>query len=94
MAAAKRLRAGLSEARATVVVAVATAAVRDAANSAEVVERLDRAVGTDVRVLDGEEEARLCFLGQRAGVWTGAGPTWAWTSGVAASRSPWATTPR
>jgi len=57
------------------VVAVATAAVRDAANSAEVVERLQRVVGTEVRVLDGAEEARLCFLGQRAGVWTGPGPT-------------------
>jgi len=75
VAAAQRLKAGLSKARASVVVAVATAAVRDAANSAEVVERLQRAVGTDVRVLDGEEEARLCFLGQRAGVWTGPGPT-------------------
>ncbi|HUI02201.1 MAG TPA: hypothetical protein VLZ77_01585 [Acidimicrobiales bacterium] len=73
--AVKRLRAGLSAAKASVVVAVATAAVRDAANSAEVVERLERAVGTEVRVLDGEEEARLCFLGQRAGVWTAPGPT-------------------
>jgi len=71
VAAAKRLRAGLAESRAEIVVAVATAALRDAANSAEVVERLQRVVGTTVRVLDGEEEARLCFIGQRAGVWTG-----------------------
>jgi exopolyphosphatase/guanosine-5'-triphosphate,3'-diphosphate pyrophosphatase len=75
VAAAKRLRAGLAEARAEFVVAVATAALRDAANSAEVVERLERVVGSKVRVLDGEEEARLCFVGQRAGVWTGPGPT-------------------
>src|SRR6202035_5367173 len=71
VAAAKRLRAGLAESRADVVVAVATAALRDAANSAEVVERLERVVGTEVLVLGGEEEARLCFIGQRAGVWTG-----------------------
>jgi exopolyphosphatase/guanosine-5'-triphosphate,3'-diphosphate pyrophosphatase len=75
VAAAKRLRAGLAESRAEVVVALATAALRDAANSAEVVERLERVVGTKVRVLDGEEEARLCFIGQRAGVWMGPGPT-------------------
>ena len=71
VAAAKRLRAGLAESRAEIVVAVATAALRDAANSAEVVERLQRVVGTTITVLDGEEEARLCFIGQRAGVWTG-----------------------
>jgi len=75
VAAAKRLRAGLAEARAEVVVAVATAALRDAANGAEVVERLERVVGTKVRVLDGEEEARLSFVGQRAGVWMGPGPS-------------------
>lgn len=75
VAAAKRLRAGLAEARAEVVVALATAALRDAANGTEVVERLERVVGTKVRVLDGEEEARLCFIGQRAGVWMGPGPT-------------------
>ena len=75
VAAAKRLRAGLTESRADIVVALATAALRDAANSAEVVERLERVVGTKVMVLGGEEEARLCFIGQCAGVWTGPGPT-------------------
>lgn len=75
VAAAKRLRAGLAESRAEIVVALATAALRDAANSAEVVERLERVVGTKVLVLGGEEEARLCFIGQRAGVWTGDGAT-------------------
>jgi len=73
VAAVKRLRAGLVEAKADVVVALATAALRDAANSVEVVERLERVVGTKVRVLDGAEEARLCFIGQRAGVWMGSG---------------------
>ena len=38
-------------------------------------ERLERVVGTKVLVLGGEEEARLCFIGQCAGVWTGPGPT-------------------
>jgi exopolyphosphatase/guanosine-5'-triphosphate,3'-diphosphate pyrophosphatase len=75
VAAAKRLRAGLAESRADIVVALATAALRDAANGAEVVERLERVVGTKVMVLGGEEEARLCFIGQCAGVWTGPGPT-------------------
>jgi exopolyphosphatase/guanosine-5'-triphosphate,3'-diphosphate pyrophosphatase len=75
VAAAKRLRAGLAEARAEIVVALATAALRDAGNSVAVVERLERVVGTTVQVLDGEEEARLCFIGQRAGVWTGPEPT-------------------
>lgn len=54
--------------------ALATAALRDAANGPEVVERLQGVVGQPVRVLDGEEEARLCFVGQQAGVWTGEGP--------------------
>ena len=71
VAAAKRLGAGLNDARADLVVALGTAALRDAANGPEVVERLQRVVGTPIRVLDGEEEARLCFVGQRAGVWMG-----------------------
>ena len=71
VAAAKRLRGGLNGARVDLVVALGTAALRDAANGPEVVERLQRVVGTPVRVLDGEEEARLCFIGQRAGVWMG-----------------------
>jgi len=74
VAAAKRLRAGLAGARAEMVVALGTSALRDAANGPEVVERLERVVGTTVRVLDGEQEARLCFFGQRAGVWMGPGP--------------------
>jgi exopolyphosphatase/guanosine-5'-triphosphate,3'-diphosphate pyrophosphatase len=57
-----------------VVVALATAAIRDASNGPQVVARLERVVGSPVRVLDGEEEARLCFTGQRAGVWIGEGP--------------------
>jgi exopolyphosphatase / guanosine-5'-triphosphate,3'-diphosphate pyrophosphatase len=74
IAAATRLRRALDDVRPDVVVALATAALRDASNGSEVVARLERVVGTPVRVLDGEEEARLCFSGQRAGVWIGEGP--------------------
>ena len=69
VSAAKRLRRAVDEARPEVVVALATAALRDAANGGEVVARLERVIGHDVRILDGAEEARLCFVGQRAGVW-------------------------
>jgi exopolyphosphatase/guanosine-5'-triphosphate,3'-diphosphate pyrophosphatase len=71
--AATRLRHALDDVEPDVVVALATAAIRDATNGPDVVARLERVVGTPVRVLDGEEEARLCFGGQRAGVWIGEG---------------------
>jgi exopolyphosphatase / guanosine-5'-triphosphate,3'-diphosphate pyrophosphatase len=48
--------------------AVATAALRDAENGAEVIARLSAAAGTGVRVLSGDEEARAGYLGVRAGV--------------------------
>ncbi len=71
VAATKRLRKSLERQGVDVNVALATAALRDAENGAAVVARIERAIGTPVRVLDGAEEARLCFVGQRAGVWTG-----------------------
>jgi exopolyphosphatase / guanosine-5'-triphosphate,3'-diphosphate pyrophosphatase len=43
--------------------AVLTSAVRDAANGARFAERVAREAGLDARVLSGEEEARLTFLG-------------------------------
>ena len=73
VAAAGRLRRALDEVQPDVVVALATAAIRDASNGPEVVARLERVVGSPVRVLEGEEEARLCFVGQRAGIWVGEG---------------------
>ena len=73
LSAAKRLRRALDEVRPDVVVAYATAALRDAGNGPQVVGRIERVVGRPVEVLDGAEEARLCFVGQRAGVWTGPG---------------------
>lgn len=48
--------------------AVATSALRDAANGAEVVEEMAAAAGTDVRIIDGEEEARLAYRGVRSSV--------------------------
>src|SRR5271167_4242340 len=58
VAAAGRLRRALDDVQPDVVVALATAAIRDASNGPEVVARLERVVGSPVRVLDGEEEAR------------------------------------
>lgn len=69
VAAVRRLRSQSREVEPDVSVALATAALRDAANGPEVVERLEGVLDQPVRVLDGAEEARLCFVGQRAGVW-------------------------
>lgn len=75
IAAAKYLRRALDRANPDVVVPLATAALRDAANGPEVVAALERALGAPIRVLDGAQEARLCFAGQRAGVYVGEVPT-------------------
>lgn len=53
----------LADAAGATIVAVATSAARDAANGAEFVERVKRELGFEVRVIAGEEEARLAFLG-------------------------------
>ncbi len=42
-------------------VAVATSAMRDAKNGRKLAERISRALGSEVRVLSGEDEARLIF---------------------------------
>jgi exopolyphosphatase / guanosine-5'-triphosphate,3'-diphosphate pyrophosphatase len=70
LAAVRRLRRQLDVVRPELSVALATAALRDAENGPDVVARLERVIGEPVRVLDGAEEARLCFTGQRSGVWT------------------------
>jgi exopolyphosphatase / guanosine-5'-triphosphate,3'-diphosphate pyrophosphatase len=75
VAAAKRLRSQLdASGPAAKVVAVGTAALREASNGPDVVKRIERAIGMPVRVLEGAEEARLCLVGQKASVWTGKGP--------------------
>ena len=48
--------------------AVATSALRDAANGAKVIAELSEVAGSTVQVLDGNEEARLGYLGVRASV--------------------------
>ena len=45
--------------------ATATSAVREAANGAEVIARIEVALGQELRVLDGDTEARLTFLAVR-----------------------------
>jgi exopolyphosphatase / guanosine-5'-triphosphate,3'-diphosphate pyrophosphatase len=45
------------------VIAVATAAVREAANASLFIRRVRREVGLDVQVIDGARESRLAFLG-------------------------------
>jgi exopolyphosphatase/guanosine-5'-triphosphate,3'-diphosphate pyrophosphatase len=47
------------------VIAFATSAVRDAGNSAEVLERVSTEAGVELAVLSGDEEARLTFLAVR-----------------------------
>ena len=70
----KRLHGAAEDAGADVVVALATAALRDAGNGTRLLARMERILGSPITLLSGEEEARLCFLGQRAGVWVGAAP--------------------
>lgn len=48
--------------------AIATAATREAKNQGELVSRLHREAGLDVRVISGLEEARLIFLGIASGL--------------------------
>lgn len=50
------------------VTAVATSAVRDAANRDEFLERVKREAGFDVEVITGDEEARRTLLGIRSGL--------------------------
>lgn len=47
---------------------VATSALRSASNGKEVVARLGHAAGSEIVVLNGDDEARLSFLGVRAAV--------------------------
>jgi exopolyphosphatase/guanosine-5'-triphosphate,3'-diphosphate pyrophosphatase len=47
-------------------IAVATSAVREAENGSELTDRVREELGFDVRTIDGDEEARLTFLGATA----------------------------
>jgi exopolyphosphatase/guanosine-5'-triphosphate,3'-diphosphate pyrophosphatase len=61
--ALERLRAVVDRHQPDAVLAVATSAVREARNGRALVELARAQAGFDVRVIDGEEEARLVFLG-------------------------------
>ncbi len=50
------------------IIALATAAVREAGNGSEFVERVHDLADLDVRVISGQEEARLIYLGVSSGV--------------------------
>jgi exopolyphosphatase/guanosine-5'-triphosphate,3'-diphosphate pyrophosphatase len=71
----QRLAEALEPLEPDIVAAFGTAALRDAGNRDELVERLGDAIGVPISVLDGAEEARRCFIGQRAAVWCDDRPT-------------------
>jgi exopolyphosphatase / guanosine-5'-triphosphate,3'-diphosphate pyrophosphatase len=60
-----RLRRKAERFGATRMLPVGTAALRDAGNGAEIAARIGEAVGAPVRILSGEEEARLIFTAFR-----------------------------
>jgi exopolyphosphatase/guanosine-5'-triphosphate,3'-diphosphate pyrophosphatase len=72
--AVRRLHAAAEESGVDLVVALATAALRDADNGRALIHRIEDIIDGPVTLLTGDEEARLCFLGQRAGVWVGREP--------------------
>jgi exopolyphosphatase/guanosine-5'-triphosphate,3'-diphosphate pyrophosphatase len=72
---ARSLRDVAREARADRLLPVATAALREAENGPELARRIGDAVGEPVRVLSGEEEARLMFAAFRRRVPLAAGTT-------------------
>jgi exopolyphosphatase / guanosine-5'-triphosphate,3'-diphosphate pyrophosphatase len=67
LAVAAEYRRTIEEHEAERTVAVATSAVRDAANADELRTRLRAELGVDARTISGDEEARLTFLGATNG---------------------------
>ena len=65
VAAVASARAEAKELHCDEMIAFATSAVRDAANSGEVLERVIAETGVELAVLSGEDEARLTFLAVR-----------------------------
>lgn len=72
LAALARLREVVDRHEPDAVVAVATSAVREASNGAELVREARRSTGFDIRIIDGQEEARLVFVGARDALGLGA----------------------
>ena len=63
LAALQRFRVLCDTMRISDVRGIATAAVRDAANGAEFLDRAERAIGCKIELLSGQREARLSALG-------------------------------
>jgi phosphohistidine phosphatase SixA len=72
--AARRLGRVAERAGAEQILAIATAALRDAKNGRKLAEQLARALNADVRILTGQEEARLIFAAFRRRVGLGDEP--------------------
>lgn len=64
-AAVAQARKAADEERVDELLATATSAVRDARNGADVIARIEAALGQPLQVLDGETEAELTFLAVR-----------------------------
>ena len=73
-AAVGRYARAIEQSGAGTTVAIATSAVREAADGAELVALLDARHGIRARTIEGAEEARLSFLGATADRPAGAGP--------------------
>ncbi|WP_295014237.1 Ppx/GppA phosphatase family protein [uncultured Microbacterium sp.] len=63
--AVRQARRVAGQERVDALLATATSAVREATNGAEVIARIEAALGQPLQVLDGETEARLTFLAVR-----------------------------
>jgi broad specificity phosphatase PhoE len=72
---ARELRRTARKAKVELWLPVATAALREAENGSELARRIGEAFGASVRILSGQEEARLIFAGFRHRVAVGGGPT-------------------
>ena len=68
LSALRRFRALARQIGAKHVFAVATAAAREASNGAQFIARAEKALGADIKVLTGKEEARYAALGVIAGI--------------------------
>jgi exopolyphosphatase/guanosine-5'-triphosphate,3'-diphosphate pyrophosphatase len=72
---ARQLHAVAEQEKVVHFAAVATSAIREAANGAKVASRISRAIGEPVRVLSGEQEARFVFHAFRQRLDLGSEPT-------------------
>ena len=73
LAALERFRVLCDTMRIRDVRSVATAAVRDAANGAQFLDRAERALGCKIELLSGQREARLSALGVMSSIYNADG---------------------